>query len=233
MSAALRRTSPQAPRRAAAGAGERIATLARERLRTLPSPHAVGPIGRERAVALLAAGYTDTAVGHELGVDRGTVRRWRHEPDVAMALAAARREREAAAAEALDDARRILCEAAPRAAQALVDGLDDDDPRVALAAAAALLDRVGMVKGATAPPSASDTAAARLRRMTDAELEQELARLEANANRGRVAIYLPAEVDPASPEALHARLATLAARAAGPPVVMLPALDGEPSATGE
>ena len=146
MSAALRRTSPQAPRRAAAGAGERIATLARERLRTLPSPHAVGPIGRERAVALLAAGYTDTAVGHELGVDRGTVRRWRHEPDVAMALAAARREREAAAAEALDDARRILCEAAPRAAQALVDGLDDDDPRVALAAAAALLDRVGMVK---------------------------------------------------------------------------------------
>ena len=61
-------------------------------------------------------------------------------------------EREAAAAEALDDARRILCEAAPRAAQALVDGLDDDDPRVALAAAAALLDRVGMVKGAAAPP---------------------------------------------------------------------------------
>lgn len=203
MSAALRRTLPQVPRRAAAVAGERIATLARERLRTLPSPHAVGPIGRERAVALLAAGYTDTAVGHELGVDRGTVRRWRHEPDVAMALAAARREREAAAAEALDDARRILCEAAPRAAQALVDGLDDDDPRVALAAAAAVLDRVGMVKGSAAPaptslgPDARDELSARFRRMTDAALEQEITRLEAEANRGRVVVYLPAE-DPAT-----------------------------------
>ena len=130
MSAAIRRTLPQAPRRAAA----------------------VGPVGRERAVALLAAGYTDTGVGHELGVDRGTVRRWRHEPDVAAALARARREREAAGAEALDDARRILAEAAPRAAQALVDALEDADPRVCLVAASALLDRVGLVKGAAAPP---------------------------------------------------------------------------------
>jgi hypothetical protein len=80
------------------------------------------------------------------------VRRWRHEPDVALALAAARREREAAAAAALDDARRILAEAAPRAAQALVDALEDGDPRVCLVAAAALLDRVGLVKGAAAPP---------------------------------------------------------------------------------
>jgi len=77
-----------------------------------------------------------------------------------------------------------------------VDGLDDDDPRVALAAAAALLDRVGMVKGAAAPSSA-DTAAGRLRRMTDAELEQEIARLQAEASRGRVVIYLPPE-DPAT-----------------------------------
>jgi len=130
VSAAIRRTLPQAPRRAAA----------------------VGPVGRERAVALLAAGYTDTGVGHELGVDRGTVRRWRHEPDVAAALARARREREAAGAEALDDARRILAEAAPRAAQALVDALEDADPRVCLVAASALLDRVGLVKGAAAPP---------------------------------------------------------------------------------
>lgn len=175
--------------------------------RTLPHPMrraaAVGQVGRERAVALLAAGYSDTAVGHELGVDRGTVRRWRHEPDVAVALAAARREREDAAAEALDDARRILCEAAPRAAQALVDGLDDDDPRVALAAAAALLDRVGMVKGAAAPaptslgPDARDELSARFRRMTDAALEQEIVRLEAEAQRPRGVVILPAE-DPAT-----------------------------------
>ena len=113
---------------------------------------AVGPVGRARAVELLAAGHTDSAVAHTLAVDRGTVRRWRSEPDVAAALARARREREAAGAEALDDARRILAEAAPRAAQALVDALEDADPRVCLVAASALLDRVGLVKGAAAPP---------------------------------------------------------------------------------
>lgn len=113
---------------------------------------AVGPVGRARAVELLAAGHTDSAVAHTLAVDRGTVRRWRSEPAVAAELARARRDREAAGAEALDDARRILAEAAPRAAQALVDALEDTDPRVCLVAAAAVLDRVGMVKGAAAPP---------------------------------------------------------------------------------
>ena len=154
MSAADRRTLPQAPRRAAA----------------------VGPVGRERAGALLAAGYTDTGVGHELGVDRGTVRRWRHEPGVALALAAARREREAAAAEALDDARRILAEAAPRAAQALVDALEDGDPRVCLVAAAAVLDRVGLVKGAAAPPPPAPE-------VNDEELVAKLNRLVASLAR--------------------------------------------------
>ena len=80
----------------------------------------------------------------------------------------------------------------------MVDALEDADPRVSLAAAAALLDRVGLGKGAAAPATSSDdTAAARLRRMTDAELEQELARLEAEASRGRVVVYLPPE-DPAT-----------------------------------
>jgi len=159
----------------------------------------VGPVGRARAVELLAAGYTDTAAAHELGVDRGTVRRWRAEPDVAAALARARREREEGAAEALDDARRILAEAAPRAAQALVDALEDADPRVNLAAAAALLDRVGLGKGAAVPPAsplAPDAVAelsARFRRMTDAQLEESIRSLEAEANRGRVVVYLPAE----------------------------------------
>jgi hypothetical protein len=127
-------------------------------------------------VELLAAGHTDSAVAHTLAVDRGTVRRWRSEPDVAAALARARRDREAAGAEALDDARRILAEAAPRAAQALVDGLDDDDPRVALAAAAALLDRVGLVKGAAAPaPPAPE--------VNDGELVAKLNRLVASIAR--------------------------------------------------
>lgn len=148
---------------------------------------------------LLAAGYTDTATAHELGVDRGTVRRWRGEPDVAAALARARHERETAAADALDDARRILAEAAPRAAQALVDALDDDDPRVALAAASALLDRVGLTKGAAAPappPVGHDAVAelsARFRRMTDAQLEESIRELETEANRPRGVVILPAE----------------------------------------
>jgi len=144
-------------------------------------------------VALLAAGHTDTAVAHALAVDRGTVRRWRGEPDVAAALARARREREAAAAEALDDARRILAEAAPRAAQALVDALEDADPRVGLAAAAAVLDRVGMGKGSTPPAVGGDSTVARLRAMSDAELEAEIAKYQAAAERGRVMVYLPAE----------------------------------------
>lgn len=113
---------------------------------------AVGPVGRVRAVELLAAGHTDSAVAHSLAIDRGTVRRWRGEPDVAAALARARREREVTSAEAFDDARRILAEAAPRAAQALVDALEDADPRVCLVAASAVLDRVGLAKGA-APPT--------------------------------------------------------------------------------
>jgi len=77
-----------------------------------------------------------------------------------------------------------------------VDALDDEDPRVRLAAA--LLDRVGMGKGAAAPAPpvyAPDRVAlyARLRWMTDRELEGEIARLEAEAGRGRVVVYLPAE----------------------------------------
>ena len=164
---------------------------------------AVGPVGRVRAVELLAAGHTDSAVAHALAVDRGTVRRWRAEPDVGAALARARREREEGAAEALDDARRILAEAAPRAAQALVDALEDEDPRVNLAAAAALLDRVGLGKGAAAPPAsplAPDAVAelsARFRRMTDAQPEESIRELEAEAQRGRVVVYLPAE-DPST-----------------------------------
>lgn len=164
---------------------------------------AVGVVGRARAVELLAAGHTDSAVAHALAVDRGTVRRWRAEPDVGAALARARREREEGAAEALDDARRILAEAAPRAAQALVDALEDEDPRVNLAAAAALLDRVGLGKGAAAPPAsplAPDAVAelsARFRRMTDAQLEESIRELEAEAQRGRVVVYLPAE-DPST-----------------------------------
>ena len=164
---------------------------------------AVGPVGRVRAVELLAAGHTDSAVAHTLAIDRGTVRRWRSEPAVAAELARARREREAAGAEALDDARRILAEAAPRAAQALVDALEDADPRVNLAAAAALLDRVGLGKGAAAPPPsplASDAVAelsARFRRMTDAQPEESIRELEAEAQRGRVVVYLPAK-DPST-----------------------------------
>ena len=75
---------------------------------------------------------------------------------------------------------------------------EDADPRVNLAAAAALLDRVGLGKGATAPapaslgPDARNEFSARFRRMSDAALEQEVARLEEEAARGRVVI-LPAE----------------------------------------
>lgn len=66
-------------------------------------------------------------------------------------------------------------------------------------AAAALLDRVGLGKGAASPPAsplAPDAVAepsARFRRLSDAELEQRIRGLEAEAQRGRVVVYLRAE----------------------------------------
>jgi len=74
---------------------------------------------------------------------------------------------------------------------------------VNLAAAAALLDRVGLGKGAAAPPAsplAPDAVAelsARFRRMTDAQLEESIRELEAEANRPRGVVILPAK-DPST-----------------------------------
>ena len=62
---------------------------------------------------------------------------------------------------------------------------------------------MGLTKGAAAPspsPLASDAVAelsARFRRMTDAQLEESIRELEAEAQRGRVVVYLPAE-DPST-----------------------------------
>lgn len=103
-----------------------------------------GPEARAEAMRLLAEGFTLTSVAATLDVDRGTVREWRDSPAGQAELAAARKAREAAFADAAEDARRVLRAAAPRAAQELVDQLDDRDPAVRSLAARTLLDRVGV-----------------------------------------------------------------------------------------
>lgn len=69
---------------------------------------------------------------------------------------------------------------------------------MSLAAAAAVLDRVGLGKGSAAPAPSSaapsgEALHARLRRMTGRELDAEVARIEADAACGQVVVYLPAE----------------------------------------
>lgn len=103
-----------------------------------------GPDARAEAMRLLAEGYTLTSVAEALSVDRGTVREWRDSPAGSKELAIARKAREAAFADAVEDGRRIIKEALPRAMQILVDQLDDRDPAVVSLAARTIADRAGL-----------------------------------------------------------------------------------------
>jgi len=103
-----------------------------------------GPEARTEAMRLLAEGFTLTSVAGSLGVDRGTVREWRDSPAGRAELTEARKARAASFADAAEASRRTLREAADRAAQELVDQLDDNDPSVRSLAARTILDRVGV-----------------------------------------------------------------------------------------
>lgn len=107
-------------------------------------PRKVGPMAKADAMRMLAEGFQLSAVARELGLDRGTVRDWRDSPGGQRLLDAARKTREAELAEGRDAALRILREAAPRAAQRLVDRLASAVPFEATGAAEAILARVGV-----------------------------------------------------------------------------------------
>ena len=129
-----------------------------------------GPIARAEAMKLLAEGFTLTSVAANLGVDRCTVREWRDSPQGQAELAAARKAREAAFADAVADAHRIVREALPRALQVIVDQLDHPDPAVASLAARTLADRGGVPRAQrieSTPESDID-----LSQLSNAEFEQ-------------------------------------------------------------
>jgi transposase len=92
---------------------------------------------------MLAEGYQVGAVARSLGVDRRTIRDWRDSPEGQRLLDAARKAREAQLVEGRDAALRILRDAAPRAAQRLVDALAAP-ASASTAAAEAILARVGL-----------------------------------------------------------------------------------------
>lgn len=108
-------------------------------------PHRkAGPEALPEAVAMLAEGYRVGAVARHLGVRRQTIADWRDSPEGQRLLDAARKTREAELAESRDGALRILREAAPLAAQRLVDRLASSAPFEATTAAEAILARVGV-----------------------------------------------------------------------------------------
>jgi hypothetical protein len=133
-------------------------------------PRKGGPDARAEGMRLLAEGFQVLAVAEQLSVDRATVLRWRDSPEGARELAAARSARAASFANAAEDARRILREATAKAAQVLVEQLDDDDPAARSLAARTILDRVGVPR--TERVEAVVAPARDLSKLTDDELAQ-------------------------------------------------------------
>jgi transposase len=133
-------------------------------------PRLGGDDARLEGMRLLAEGLRVLDVAEQLGVDEKTVRRWRDSPEGAKELAAAREARAATFANAAEDARRVLREATARAAQVLVEQLDESDPAARSLAARTILDRVGVPR--TERVEAVVAPAADLSRLTDDELAQ-------------------------------------------------------------
>lgn len=115
-----------------------------------------GPDAREHAMRLLAEGVTVTDTAEEVGVDRKTVHRWRDSPDGQRVLDAARKERAQFFADAADQGRRIFREAAPRAAQTIVDCLASSVPFEAVTAADHVLSRIGLPRTTKVETSPDD-----------------------------------------------------------------------------
>lgn len=104
----------------------------------------IGPEAHARALVMLVEGCSVTYVAETLEVSRPTVRRWRDSPDGQVEIARARKARETMYLDAAESARRTFRENLDRAAQVLVDHLDDPDPAVASVAARTMLDRMGV-----------------------------------------------------------------------------------------
>lgn len=104
-----------------------------------PSPELMA-----EAMTMLADGHRVGAVARRLEMRRQTLADWRDSPEGQRLLDEARKAREAQLAEGRDAALRILREAAPLAAQRLVDRLASSAPFEATTAAEAILARVGV-----------------------------------------------------------------------------------------
>lgn len=96
------------------------------------------------AMAMLADGHRVGAVARRLGMRRQTLADWRDSPEGQRHLDEARKAREAKLADGREAALRILREAAPLAAQRLVDRAASAVPFEAINAAEAILARVGV-----------------------------------------------------------------------------------------
>lgn len=96
------------------------------------------------AMTMLADGHRVGAVARRLGMRRQTLADWRDSPEGQRLLDEARKAREAKLAGGREAALRILREAAPLAAQRLVDRLASAVPFEATGAAEAILARVGV-----------------------------------------------------------------------------------------
>jgi len=104
----------------------------------------IGEDGRAEAMRLLVEGMPVGEVADAIGVDRGTISRWKNSPEGYQQLAAARKARETVYRDAVADGVRKIREYTDRAIDVLAEQLDHHDPEVRSLAARTLLDRGGI-----------------------------------------------------------------------------------------
>lgn len=141
----------------------------------------IGPEARDVAMALLAEGYSVTAVAAEMKVKRETVIRWRETVDGQKALAKHRASRTEALKGTADRARAILEAGAIQAAETLVELVGTGPSKDRIRASATLLDRIGVPRTERLEVEAPGED---LTALTDDELA-ELERLRAKAKGSR------------------------------------------------
>ena len=110
-----------------------------------PPPRTLTAAERDAEIARrLEAGQSVAHIARAMTVAKLTVRTVRAEPEVQARIAAACKAREEAHVAALATARGLMLEATPAVAQVFVDALEHADPRVRLAVAKEIADRVGL-----------------------------------------------------------------------------------------
>lgn len=144
------------------------------------TPRRLGPEARDAAMALLAEGYSITAVAAEMKVKRDTIVRWRDTVEGQRSLAKHRAARTEALKGTADRARAILEGGAVQAAETLVELVGTGAPKDRIRASATLLDRIGVPR--TERVEATVGTDEDLTELTDDEL-REYERLIAKARR--------------------------------------------------